>query len=115
MGIDYLQRAADNDSVSEQLHSARMLRQGDVIARNQQQSAHYYRLVADQGSVEGQQISAECLIHGDGVVVNATEAERYLQLASSQGDCRAQLRYGIVLLSGLLGRFDFVEARNRIA
>jgi hypothetical protein len=58
---------------------------------------------------------AKCLVHGDGVVLNVEEAERYFQLACSQNSSAAQMDYGIALLSGLLGRFDFAKARSQFA
>jgi hypothetical protein len=54
---------------------------------------------------------ANCIIGGDGVETDKGEAERYLQLAASQGSTKAHMRYGIVLLSGQLGRFDISRAR----
>jgi hypothetical protein len=47
--------------------------------------------------------------------VNTVESEKYFELASKQGDSKAQLQYGIMLLSGLLGRFDFARAKNLFA
>jgi hypothetical protein len=41
------------------------------------------------------------------------EAERYLELASRQGNSTVQMQYGIVLLSGMLGRFNFIGAHHQ--
>jgi TPR repeat protein len=113
MGVQYLERAAAGGWLPAQLHYANMIRYSNKIAQDARKSARYYKFATDQGSVEDQTTDATCLVHGDGVEVNMTEADRYFQLACDQSDSTAQMRYGIVLLCGLLGRFDFTEARNR--
>jgi hypothetical protein len=44
--------------------------------------------------------------------IQPRESEHYFRLAVAQCDLRAQMRLGIGLLTGLFGRFDFVEARK---
>jgi hypothetical protein len=96
-----------------QLRYAAMLRTGDEISEQAEKSAHYSKLAADQGSVEGQLMYARYLFHRARSSTDMKEAEKYLELASRQGDSAAQMQYGIVLLSGLLGRFDFIGARHQ--
>jgi TPR repeat protein len=109
-----LRRAADQGLISAQLQFATLHREGRVIERNLSLSAHYFKLAADQGSIEGQIEYAESILSGNGVpgTVQSGDSEHYLRLAVAQGDSKAQMRLGIALLSGLFGRFDFVEARQ---
>jgi hypothetical protein len=89
-----------------------MLRRGFPCKKNQTKAAHYWKLAADQGDVQAQMTYANCLLHGDGVNVDMIESQKYFELACSRGGSSVKLRYGIVLLSGLLGRFGFEQARN---
>jgi TPR repeat protein len=53
---------------------------------------------------------ADCLLAGDGIETNKRKAEHYLRCASEQNNVKAHMRYGIVLLSGQLGRFGINRA-----
>jgi hypothetical protein len=44
--------------------------------------------------------------------VQLLDCERYLRLAVAQGDHAAEMRFAVFLVSGVLGRFDFEEART---
>jgi hypothetical protein len=111
LGVEYLRRAADHGLVSAQLRFAILLRQGRLIEPDLGQSAYYFKLAADQGSIEGKLEYAACLLHGDGVSIDYRKCENYLRQSAEQGDVRGQMRLGICLLSGLLGKFEFNEAR----
>jgi hypothetical protein len=93
----------------------KILQKGAAFQKTLPQLAHYWKYAADQNYVQAQVMYANCLLRGDGVKRNVAESERYFQLACSQGDSCAQMRYGIVLLSGLLGRFDFRKAETLFA
>jgi TPR repeat protein len=114
LGVEFLRRAADQGLISAQLYLGTLLRDGHVIERNVNLSAYYFKLAADQGSIEGQLQYAAFILRDDGVSgrVERDESERYLRMAVAQGDSMAQMRLGIALLSGLYGRFDFLEARH---
>jgi TPR repeat protein len=113
-GIEYLRCAADQGLTSAQLDFASLLWQGSVIERDDIRSAHYLKLAADQGSIEGQIEYADWLFRGDGMsdIVQCRESERHLRMSVAQSVSKAQMRLGIALLSGLFGRFDFLEARR---
>jgi TPR repeat protein len=115
IGLEYIELAAEGGFLSAQTIYAKILGQGLACSRNRAKAAHYLKLVADRGDMQSQVAYANCLLHGDGVKVNMKESERYFQLACCQGDASAKLRYGTVLLTGILGRFDFNQARNLFA
>jgi TPR repeat protein len=114
LAAHYYKLSADQGDAQAQLNYGFLLYHGDGILMNKSLAAHYYKLSADQGSIQGQIEYAEWILHGDGVhaIVARRESESYFRMGVAQGDWRAQMRLGIGLLSGLFGRFDFIEARK---
>jgi hypothetical protein len=106
-GCRYLRMAADGGIVEAQLRYA-------GLTSDERDRAAYYKRAADSGSPEGQLKYAECLVDGSGVEIDIAEAERYFDAASksAEGD-RGCLQYGIALVCGRLGEFDFVKALNQ--
>jgi TPR repeat protein len=114
LAAHYFKSSANQGFISGQLHFATLLREGKVIKKNITISVHYFKPATDQGSIESQIEYAEWILRGDGVpgTVPRRESEYYFRMAVAQGDYRALMRLGIGLLSGLFGRFDFIEARK---
>jgi hypothetical protein len=110
--MEYMRCAASAGVVPVRDCLQSMLRQFDRIPQHVKLSVQDLKLSADTGSVDSQLRYAHYLVDHARNRIDLEEAEKYFILASKQGHSNAQVQYGIALLSGLLGRFDFSKARN---
>jgi hypothetical protein len=112
IAVGYIERAADGGFLPAQILHAMILKQGFACKKNAAQAAHDRKVSADQGHLHAPETHVDRLHHGVGVKI---ESQTYFRAACRQEDSSVKLRAGIVLLSGILGRFEFKEARTLFA
>jgi hypothetical protein len=102
--VKYLKRAVDGGMVSGQPLLSAFLERDTQTA-----------LPAEKGLIETMLESAHYLITHSHNRQNIIDAEEHFKTASDLGSVQAQMKYGVALLSGTLGRFDFDEAHNQFS
>ena len=79
---------------------AKCLQDGKGVAKNEKESAWWYKLAAEHRDGYARYEYAKCLEFGIGVDKNAEGAAEWYKLAAEQGNSEAQLAYAICLTNG---------------
>jgi TPR repeat protein len=112
LGAHYFKLSANQGHVKAQFIYGVMLSHGEGISMNKSLAVNYCTFSADQGFRPAQRLYALWLFECQRRSGQLLDCERYLQLAVDQGDRIAEMRLTVVLMSGVLGRFDFEKART---
>jgi TPR repeat protein len=84
--------------------------EGQGVAQDDQEAAHWFRLAAAQSDARAQYNLGLMYYRGQGVAQDDQEAARWFRLAAAQGNARAQSNLGLLYLEGKGVAQDYVRA-----
>lgn len=98
--VEYYRQAADQGHAGAQANLGLMLRKGQGISVNLQESIMYFAKAAAQGDVTGQVNLGWMYDTGTGITQDNKEAVKWYRKAAEQGDAAAQYNLGLCYEQG---------------
>ncbi|KAK8848323.1 hypothetical protein M9Y10_019386 [Tritrichomonas musculus] len=105
-----IKNRADKGDVDAMFECSELLKYGDGVDVNMNESIKYCKMAADKGSIKAMfRYASNCEV-GDGIPTNKKEALKYYKMAANKGNLKSMVRIAEMLSNG-----DGVDVNNELA